>query len=201
MTSKTNKIISAVIVIAIVIAIVVLVYVNLPKQTETPEDNNDDHKTIPPTLALIYNDDQTNFTLGQLERLEPYTAKGGYRTQKGIKGVGNYTGVNITTLINTLQPVPYQYSLLVTDSNGESASYNFSTINGQVNIYDPENASNSVPIGIGNMTMVLAYRFEGEYLNESSDGKIRIVFLDENGSITSSSLWWKQVVQIRVITE
>jgi len=201
MTSKTNKIITAVVTIAVILAIAVLIYVNLPKQTETPEDNTDAHKTIPPTLALIYNDEQINFTLGQLERLEPYTAKGGYRTQKGIKGVGNYTGINITTLINTLQPVPYRYSLLVTDANGENASYNFSTINGQVNIYDPENASNSEPIGYGNMTMVLAYQFEGELLNESSDGKLRIVFLDENGSITSSSLWWKKVVQIRIITE
>ena len=202
MTSKTNKIISAVVAIAIIIAIVVLVYVNLPKQTETPKDTNDDHKTSPPTLTLIYSDEQQNFTLGQIERLESYTAKGGYRTQKGtIKGWGNYTGVNISTLINDLEPVPYRYSLLVSDEDGENISYNFSTISGDINIYNAENASDPNPIGKGNLTMVLAYQFEGDWLNESNDGKLKIVFLDEDGSITESALWWKKVVSIRVITE
>ncbi len=199
MTSKTNKIITAVIVIAVILAIAVLVYVNLPKQTETPEDNNQDHKTIPTTFAIIYNDEQTNFTLGQLERLEPYTAKGGYATQSGsVKGVGNYTGVNITTLIDTLQPKPYRFSLEVI-SDDETYFFNYTTIMGYVNVYDPENAS--IPIGKRNMTMVLAYQFEGDWFNETKDGKLKIVFLDMNGSITESTLWRKMVNSIRVITE
>jgi hypothetical protein len=203
MTSKTNKIISAVVAIAIILAIIVLVYVNLPKQTQTTdEDDTPAQKESPTIFKLIYDDETQNFTLGQLERLEPYTAKGGYRTQKGsIRGVGNYTGVNITTLVNNLQPVPYRYSLQVTDAEGENTSYNFSTIIGDVNIYNTDNASDSNPIGKGNMTMVLAYQFEGAWLNESSDGKLKIVFLDENGSITDSVLWWKKVVSIRIITE
>jgi len=199
MTSNTNKIITAVVTIAVILAIAVLIYVNLPKQTETPQDNTNDHKTIPPTLILIYNDEQINFTLGQLERLEPYTAKGGYRTQSGfVKGVGNYTGVNITTLIDTLQPIPYRYSLQVISDDG-NYSFNYSTVMGYVNVYDLENAS--ILIGKRNMTMVLAYQFEGDALNETSDGKLKIVFLDENGSITESALWRKKVNTIRVITE
>ncbi len=199
MTSKTNKIIAAVVAIAIIISIAVLVYVNLPKQTETPDDNNDDHKTAPPTLTLIYNDETQNFTFGQLERLESYTAKGGYRNNIGvIKGVGNYTGVNISTLVSTLQPVPYRYSLQVFSEDGKNISYNYSTIIGQVPIYNPENGS---AIGDGNLTMVLAYQFEGNLLNESSDGKLRIVFLDDQGSITDSRLWLKMVTSIKIITE
>ena len=105
MTSKTNKILSAVVAIAIIISVAVLIYVNLPKQTEKTNDNTDDHKTIPPLFTLIYDDKQTNFTIGELERLESYTAKGGYRTQSGfIKGLGNYTGINITNLVSTFQP-------------------------------------------------------------------------------------------------
>lgn len=204
MASNTNKIISAVVAIAVILAIIVLVYVNLPKQTPTDNDTNDDqaHKESPIILSFIYNDETQNYTYGQLERLEAYTAKGGYRTQVGsIKGFGNYTGVNITTLINNLQPVPYRYSLVVTDSEGESKSYNYSTIIGDVNIFNATNASDSTPLGKGNMTMVLAYQFEGELLNKSSDGTIKIVFLDQNGSITESTLWWKKVVSIHVITE
>jgi hypothetical protein len=199
MTSKTNKIISAVVAITIIIAIAVLIYVNLPKPTEKTNDNTDDHKTIPPTLTLIYDDEQKNFTFGEIERLESYTAKGGYRNSIGvIKGVGNYTGVNITTLVNTLQPVPYRYTLQVFSEDGKNMSYNYSTIIGQVPIYNPVNGS---AIGTGNMTLVLAYQFEGDWLNESSDGKLRIVFLDNQGFITESKYWMKMVTSIRVITE
>lgn len=199
MTSKTNKIISAVVAIAIIISIAVLIYVNLPKPTEKTDDNTDDHKSIPSTLTLIYDDEQKNFTFGEIERLEPYTAKGGYRNSIGvIKGVGNYTGVNITTLVNTLQPVPYRYTLQVFSEDGKNMSYNYSTIIGQVPIYNPENGS---AIGTGNMTLVLAYQFEGDWLNESSDGKLRIAFLDNQGFITESKYWMKMVTSIRVITE
>jgi hypothetical protein len=191
-----------VVAIAIIISIAVIVYVNLPKQTEKTKDNNDDHETIPPTLTLIYNDEQRNFTFGELERLESYTAKGGYRTQSGfIKGVGNYTGLNITTLVNMLQPIPYRYTLQVFSEDGKNMSYNYSTIIGNVNIYNPQNASDPNPIGKGNMTMVLAYQFEGDWLNESSDGKLRLVFLDNQGSITEAKYWMKMVTSIRIITE
>ncbi len=204
MTSKTNKIISAVLAIAVILAVIVLVYVYLPKQTPTDNNNNDDqaHKESQTVLSLTYNDETQNFTLNQLEHFESYTAKGGYRTQgASIKGIGNYTGVNITTIINSLQPVPYRFSLVVTDSGGESKSYNYSTIIGDVNLYNPDNASDSTPIGKGNMTMVLAYEFEGEPLNKTNDGTLKIVFLDQNGSITEAGLWWKKVVSIQVITE
>jgi hypothetical protein len=202
MTTKTNKIISAVVAIAIIISIVVLIYVNLPKQTETTEDDTNDQKTNPSIFTLIYDDEQKNFTLGVLERMESYTAKGGYRTQSGvIKGVGNYTGVNITTLVKMFQPTPYRYSLQVFSDDGSNVSYNYSTIIGNVDIYNPENASDPNPIGKGNMTMVLVYQYEGTGLNDSSDGKLKIAFLDENGSITKSSLWWKKVISIRIITE
>ncbi len=199
MTSKTNKIISAIVVIAIIMALVVLVYVNLPKPTETTDDEPPAHKESPSIFTLIYDDEQYNFTLGQLERLEPYTAKGGYRNSVGvIKGVGNYTGVNITTLVNSLQSPPYRYALQIFSVDGKNMSYNYSTIIGQVPIYTPENGS---AIGIGNMTLVLAYQYEGDWLNESSDGKLKIVFLDKQGSITESKYWLKMVTSIRIITE
>jgi hypothetical protein len=196
MTTKTNKILGALVAIAIIVSVAVLVYVNLPKQKDTPP------KITPPTFTLIYDDEQINYTIANLERLERYTAKGGYRTQSGfIKGKGNYTGVNITTLINILQDVPLQYSLKVFSEDGTNTSYNYSTIMGTVDIYNPDNASDPNPIGKANMTMVLAYQYEGNWLDESSDGKLKIVFLDEKGSVTKSFLWWKKVTSIRIITE
>jgi len=203
MATKTNKILGAVVAIAIIIAIMVFVYVNLPKHTETnEEDNNHQQPSTNTTLSVIFDDEQKNLTFGEIERMESYTGKGGYRNQKGfIKGVGNYTGINITTLVNLFQPVPYKYSLLITDSEGVNIPYNFSTITGHVAIYNPENPSDPNSIGTGNLTMMLAYYFEGHLLNASDDGQLKVVFVDTNGSITPSSLWWKKVVSVRIITE
>jgi hypothetical protein len=202
MTTKTNKILSAAVVIAIIVSVAVLVYVNMPKQTDSSSEDNTAHKTTLPILTLIYDDQQTNFTITDLAQLETYTAKGGYRTQSGfIKGLGNYTGVNITMLVNTFHPGPFPYSLKVYSEDGENLSYNFSTILGNVDIYNPDNASDPNPIEKGGVTMVLAYQYEGNWLNESNDGKLKIVFLDEKGSITKASLWWKKVTSIKIITE
>jgi hypothetical protein len=203
MSTKTNRIISAVVAIAIIVSVAILVYVNLPKQTSSPSENNNNNppNTPPPALTFIYDNQQINYTIDDLAQLETYTARGGYRTQAGfIKGEGNYTGVNITTLVNTLRQVPLQYSIKVYSDDG-NVSYNYSTILGNVALYNPANASDPNPIGEGNMTMVLAYQYEGKLLNESTDGKLKIVFLDEKGSITRASLWWKKVTSIKVITE
>jgi hypothetical protein len=201
MTTKTNKILTAAVVIAIIVSVAVLVYVNLPKEKDTSPDDNTAHKTTPPIFSIVFDDTQTNYTIADLMRLETYTAKGGYRTQSGfIKGVGNYTGINISTLVSTLHPAALPYSLKVISEDGNN-TYNYSTILGNVDIYNPDNASDPNPIGNGNVTMVLAYKYEGNWLNESSDGKLKIVFLNEQGSITQASLWWKKVTSIRILTE
>jgi hypothetical protein len=202
MPSNTNKIIGAVIAIAVILSIVVYIYVNLPKQTEepTPEDT-DDRKTAPAIFTISYDVEQKNYTLSELLQLESYTGRGGYRTQSGsIKGLGNYTGVAMSTLISMFPSLPNLYSLEIF-SEDEARFYNYSTIIGNVSIYNPSNASDPNPIGTGTMTMVLAYQYEGDWLNESNDGKLKIVFLDNEGSITESSLWWKKVTSIRLITE
>lgn len=134
-------------------------------------------------------------------RVEEYTGRGGYRTQKGFSGFGNWSGVKVTTLINTIQSIPNQYSLRAFSQEGYNMNYSYSTIIGNIDIYNPNNESDSNPIGKVNRTMVLAYQYEGKWLNTSNDGNLRIVFLDEQGSITDSKIWMKMVVSIRIITE
>jgi hypothetical protein len=203
MTTRINKILGVAVAIALIIAAIVFVYINLPKQTNTPTGNNTDHNTTTPSiLTVFYGDHQTNYTLTSLTQLPSYTARGGYLTQSGfIKGLGNYTGVNITTLVQTYQPAPPQYAIKVISSDGSNKTFNFSTVLGDVYRYNPDNASDPNPIGKGNMTMVLVYQYEGNWLNETNDGKLKIAFLDDQGSITQAFLWWKKVISIRIITE
>lgn len=115
MATKTNKIIAAVLVITLIVALGVFIVVNLPKQTASPGGSTQPGTTI---LTVTYNGHQTNYTLNHLESLESFTGEGGYRTSyPAIKGQGNYTGVRIQTLINTLSGVPDNYSIIVFSSD------------------------------------------------------------------------------------
>ncbi len=205
MTTKTNTMIGAALAVTIIISIGILIYVNLPKQTDVVIDEDDTDiakKTAPSVFSLIYDDEQKNYTLNGLQQMETYTAKGGYRTQSGfIRGFGNYTGVNITTLVSMFPPVPYQFSLIITSEDNETQQFDYTTIQGHIDVYDPDNASNPDPIGKGNMTMLLAFQYEGDWLDEANEGTLKIVFVDKQGSITQSSLWWKKVISMRIITE
>jgi hypothetical protein len=180
----------------------VLIYVYLPKSSEPSSGNNNGNNATASVLTLNYDTQQKKFNITELEQLNAYTAKGGYRTQSGIiKGRGNYTGVNISTLVQTLNPTPQIYGLKVFSEDGENFTYNYSTILGNITIYNPDNASDPNPIANGGVTMVLAYQYEGQPLNESKDGKLKIVFLDEKGSITAAYLWRYKVTSIQLITE
>jgi hypothetical protein len=197
MATKTNKIMAAVLIAALIVALGVFIFVNLPKET-SPSGSTQPGTTI---LTVTYNGHKTNYTLKQLEN-ESFNGTGGYRTNfPAIKGQGNYTGVRIQTLIRNLKDAPNNYSIMVFSSDGTNRSFNFSNIMGLVPTYDPYNASNAHPIGFGGLTMILAYKYEGAYLNESKDGKLKIAFVDDQGSITSSGLWWKYVDAIQVISE
>lgn len=202
MAKKSNKILSAAVAIAIISSLAVFIYVNMPKQTETPTEDDTTGGAAPSIFSLIYDVDQRNFSLADLTALESYTAQGGYRTESGfIRGAGTYTGVAISTLIEILQPIPPLYSIIVSSEDGETLMYNYTTIQGNVTIYNPDNASDPHPIGTAIMTMMLAYQYEGDWLDETSDGNLKIAFVDKQGSITKASLWWKKVTSIRIITE
>jgi hypothetical protein len=199
MVTNKNKIIAAMLVVAIIVALGVFIYVNLPKQTTPTNETPQPGTSI---LTVTVNGHQTNYTLAQLESLDSFTAKGGYRTSfPAIKGQGNYTGVRIQSLISSLSGVPNNYSIVVFSSDGSNRTFNHSMILGGVDTYDPMNASDASPIGHGGLTMVLAYKYEGEYFNISKDGRLKIVFLNDQGSISSSGLWWKYVEAIQVTSE
>jgi hypothetical protein len=200
MVSNTNKITAGVLIAALVIALGVYVFVNLPNQTQTEE-------TQPPTppqtntvLTVTINGHDINYTLAQLESFDAYTAKGGYRTSfPAIKGQGNYTGVRVQKLIDSLGYNLENYSLIVFSSDGSNKTFNYTTVCGNVPYYNPENASDENPLGHGNLTLVLAYKYEGDYLNASKDGVLKTTFLNDQGAITSSGYWWKFVDKIQVV--
>jgi hypothetical protein len=210
----TNKLLTLFLAVIICIAAVVLLYINLPKN-ETIESTSDDGNTNRETedneteepvtvLTVIYGNEQTEYTLEKLESMDNITGYGGYRTSYPmIKGQGTYTGVPITELVELTAGIITNYSLIVTsneDGDIQNQTYNYSTIQGNINIYNSTNASDNTPIETGDVTMIVFYKEDGEYLEEDIDGKIRIGFVNENEEkITASGLWWKFVVSIKII--
>lgn len=209
-----NKLITIMLAIIICAAAVTLLYVSLQQDdtdtneeenNETPEQNEEETPEEPATfLTFIYGEEQTNYTLEELEAMDIITGYGGYRTSYPmIKGQGNYTGVPVTILVDSIAGSITNYSLFVVSNEDgliENKTFDYDTVQGNTNIYNSTNASDETPIGTGGVTMIICYEKDGEYLDEESDGKIKIAFVNEDEEkITSSGLWWKFVESIEII--
>ncbi len=210
---NSNKILTLVLAVIICISAIVVLYVSLPKN-ETTDNNTDDttngntdnNETEEPVtvLTVIFGDEQTEYTLEELEEMETINGYGGYRTSYPmIKGQGTYTGVPIIELVELTAGSITNYSLIVTSNEKgviQNQTYNYTTIQGNINIYNSTNASDDTPIETGDVTMIVCYEKDGEYLNEEDDGKIKIAFVNEDEEkITASGIWWKFVESIEII--
>lgn len=216
---KTNKIITTLLILVISIAAITLLYFNLPSDQEdmdnangddndTPPIDDDDDEQPPATIILTatYDEEIFSYTLEDLEKLDPITGYGGYRTSfPAIRGQGTYTGMPITELVENIAGEISNYSIIVTSNEGgniENITYDYTTIQGNINTYNATNASDDTPIDRGNLTMILGYKNDGEYLDPDEDGNIRICFINrEEEKITTASLWWKFVVSIEIVEE
>ncbi|RLF34444.1 MAG: hypothetical protein DRN08_04650 [Thermoplasmata archaeon] len=199
--SRIDKIITGLLIAVIIAAVGIFSYVNLPWQAEKKQ-NLAETPIAETILTVVYGDKQVNYTLEELETLQSYTGRGGYRTSfPSIKGPYEYTGVPVTTLVEKIDNISGNYSLKIVDKDGEEQTYNFSVIQGNVAIYNASDPNNETPLGYDDVTMILAYKQDGEYLNASRDGRLRIAFVNDKGSITASRLWWKFVVSIEIIPE
>ena len=196
----TNKVLTLVFAILIIIAAITLIYVNLPEEgTEEKTDKTSGEANTTEVLSFSYKDEQLNYTISDLEGLEEYTASGSY-IKTGwlptvvINGPYNYTGVRFTTLINQFNDLPDNYNITVESSDGWIITYAYNETQGNVEIY---NETGNIT-GVGGATMLLAYKEDGEYLTNETDGPLRIVFVGEN-TITTSKLWAKWVISIEII--
>ena len=185
--SGKDKIIAGVLIAVIVIAIGVFAYYNLPKNGK--EENGT------PILTVSYGNENYTYTLSQLEKIDDFSGRGGYKTSHdSIKGVGDYTGVRMTKLLDEIG-VTGDYKIQAVASDNYSVNYTIDEINGNVTIYD----ATGNETGTGGVTMILAYAENGNY--NFDGGPLRIVYVDGQGDITSSKLWEKQVAEIKVIGE
>jgi hypothetical protein len=192
MASNLNKYITISFVAVVILALVVLLYINLPlEQDKTPSPQKSEV-----LLTLTYDDQHIQYALEDLQSMNTYTGYGGYKTRyPSIKGPFEYTGVNITTLLEKINTPLVNYTLQVTARDGWVTNYSLNEIYGNVSIY---NASGN-QTGVGGVTMLLAFVEDGVY--NFSDGPLRIAFVNDNEPYTDSFLWAKYVVSMELIPE
>jgi len=116
----------------------------------------------------------------QIKNISAYTASGGYIKLNGARvGPDNFTGVNISSLLNAVGGISPNSSLLV----GARDGYNLTFTNQQVlNV---------------NVTMMLAYEMNGAAI-DSSIGP-RLVFVGLGLPMTAGHLWTKIVSSLEIV--
>lgn len=183
--SGKDKIIAGVLIAVIIVAAGVFAYYNLPK--------NENKENGVPILTVSYGNETYTYTLSQLEKIDDFSGKGSYKTSHGfIREAKGYTGVRMTELMDEIGAA-CNHGIEVIADDGYSVNYTCDEINGNVTVYD----SYGNETGNGGVTMILAYSEDGDY--NFDDGPLRIAYVNGQGTITSSKLWVKHVVEIKVI--
>ncbi len=193
-----NKIITIALAIVIIIAVITVLYVSIVKEEnketfsgETSEESDQEGEVI---LQFIYGDEITKYTLKDLEGFESFTGLGGYINAINVTtGPFELKGVKISTLIEENEIKSENYSISIKAMDNYTKIYDLSYINGDIPVYN----ETGVPIESGEVTMILNYKSDGEYL-DSSIGPLRLAFVCEDG-FTSSKIWIKQVEYMEII--
>jgi len=190
--SKFNiKIIAIIVIIIIAVSSVVTTQYMLSKSNiELPEM----------TLTVIgSNGEQKTLNKQDILALEAYTAKGGLKTSGGIiSGVGTYTGVISTDLLNLVGGISSEQNLKVVTSDGYPMTYTYNqVVNGQdFTTYNPETGN---PVDSTQpLKLVITYALNGEAIRTDA-GPLRMGILGNEGWITEGNLWAKRVIQLEVI--
>ena len=167
---------------------------------EDDEKTNGENETPSDILTIAFGDYQANYTLSEIEILDSYSGTGGYKKSTGnISDIFEYTGVQITTLLDEVPNLPENYNISVISSDGWTVNFTKNQTMGYVEVYNETGVIIENEIAV----MILAYKEDGSYYYEidpdNEIGPLRIVFVDD-GAITSSKLWSKMVVSIEIIS-
>lgn len=203
-----KKLITITLAIVICIAAIVVLYVNLPQDQNTNDDNTNEEPVV--LLTVTYGDEQSEYTLEELEDFSSTTGFGRYIKSKALKQgtviiepdlngpAWEFTGVEISTLVDQFENLPDNYNITVTASDDWTSGYTKDNVTGAIDIYNETGAITAT----SGATMILAYKEDGSYYSEidpdNEVGPLRIAFVGED-VITLSSLWSKMVVSIEVV--
>ncbi len=194
---NSNKILTFILALIICISAVVLLYVNLPEdETADGNINNNQKEEYDIVLTVRYDDQEKNYTLDEITSMISYTGDGAKINKKStITGPYNYTGVKISMFLSEFEDLPINYSINSSSIDGYIQHYTYQEIQGNIEKLNETRVS----VGIGNFTMIIAYKQDELDITDSEDGPLMIAFVDEYYS--DSSLWARQLNLIEIIKE
>jgi hypothetical protein len=132
-----------------------------------------------------------------IARLPSFESKGGFKTSAGaLQGIGNYTGVQLSTLLALVGGMNSDCSLNVTASDGYSMVYTYNQVQGEnYTTYSP--ATGDEVIANQPFTVILAYYRNGVNLT-SDEGPLRLATVGSQGLLTDGHFWIKGVIKLEI---
>lgn len=154
---------------------------------------------LPMSLTIVgTNGTQIVLNENDIAGLPSYRAYGGFKNILGIlKGLGNYTGVSLSTICALAGGLTNTSAVKVVAPDNYSITFTFDEVNGEFATYDPatgEEVPHSQPL-----VPIVAYHFNDA--NITSDGPLRLAIVGPEGLATNSSYWVKWVVRVEIIDE
>jgi hypothetical protein len=207
--TKENRIMTIALTAILIVAGIAVVYVSMTSDEDknvddgekTTPDQNQTVNTSQILLSVKYGNDYSNYSLENIENLTEITGPVKYLKMRAlpttviVDGPYNYTGVSMVDLLDDAFVLPDSYNVTVTASDGWETDYSYDEVQGNVMSYNESTGNES---GIVQGTMLLAFKEDGAYLNESTGGPLKIVFTGDN-YIFSSRTTSKYVVEIDII--
>jgi hypothetical protein len=137
-----------------------------------------------------------NYTLKNLTSLDNVTGPGASISRSGnITGPNNYTGVTISVLLRSIPSLPTNFTVRAIASDGYAVNYTMNETNGHPFIFNESGAG----IGNGNLTLIIAYKENGVFLNKTTRGPLLTAFIGNATSLTASGRWVSSVTTIEIV--
>jgi len=193
-----GKYLLAVVVICIIVIGVVLwqaVPLLVKPQKNTSQGN------LPPISLTLIALNGTRLVLNETDvgRLPSFESEGGLENSAGsLEDNGNYTGVQLSTLLALVGGINSSCALNVTASDGYNMVFTYDQVQGwNFTTYNPVTGE-EVPC-TQPFTLVLAYYENGANLT-SDIGPLRLVILGPQDLLTDGHLWVYKVVTLQIIS-
>jgi hypothetical protein len=180
------------------IVIGVLLWQAFPLSVKLQEDNS--LVNLPALNLILIGSNGTQRVLNERDigGLPSFSSKGGFKTSVGrLGGIGNYTGVQLSTLLTLVGGMNADCSLRVTANDGYVMVYTYNQVQGKnFTTYSPA-TGDEVPANQP-FTVVLAYHFNGANLT-SDERPLRFAVLGPQGQLTDGHFWIKMVTKLEIL--
>ena len=154
--------------------------------------------SLPPMTLTVVALNGTELVLHEndIGNLTSYYAFGGFEKSTGaLSGLGYYTGVPISTLLNMNGGVTSGFSVKIVAIDNYSKTLSYEALNG-TGLITYDNTTGQIVQHNQTLTPMLTYYYNGT--NLSSGGPLRLAIVGPEGLLTQSSLWVSNVVRLEV---